>query len=231
MNIRYSSLMLTCIALAVTKVYAAPNTLTSDEISAGWKLLFNGESLAGWRGYATETPTGWRVQDGAIVASKGRKGDLVTVHQFDDFELSLEWKISEGGNSGIIYRAGLGDAAAARSGPEYQLLDNAKAKDNKIASHLAGSLYDLVAPPHDATRTVGEWNESRVRVRGWKVEHWLNGVRTAEIDLASPAGRALIQGSKFKDWPRFASFSQGHIALQDHGDVVHFRSVKIRAIR
>ena len=210
---------------------AAPNTLTPAEKTAGWKLLFDGKTLTGWRGYKTETPAGWTVQDGALVLEAGRKGDLVTQQQFGDFELSLQWKISSGGNSGIIYRVGLGDAAPARSGPEYQLLDNTKAKDNQIADHLAGSLYALVAPPRDVTRPVGEWNDARVRIQGWKIEHWLNGVKVAAADLASPAGKALIEASKFKAWPKFATLSRGHITLQDHGDAVSFRDVKIREIK
>jgi hypothetical protein len=210
---------------------AQPNTLTPVEQAAGWKLLFDGQSLAGWRGYKTETPAGWAVQGGALVLVEGRKGDLVTLAEFQDFELALEWRISEGGNSGILYRVGLGDAAAARSGPEYQLLDNAKAKGNHIPSRLAGALYDLVAPPRDVTRPVGEWNEARVRVQGWKIEHWLNGVKLVEVDLGSAEGRALINGSKFRDWTRYATLRRGHIALQDHGDPVSFRSVKLRELK
>ena len=231
MHTRLISLAFGFLALSVSVVSAAPNTLTPAEKAAGWKLLFDGNSLDGWRGYKTETPAGWSVQDGALVLAAGRPGDLVTLQQFGDFELSLEWKIAAGGNSGIIYRVGLGDQSPARSGPEYQLLDNSRAKDNQIASHLAGALYALVAPPKDLTRPVGEWNEARVRVQGWRIEHWLNGAKVAEADLATPAGKSLIQASKFKAWPRFAALARGHIALQDHGDPVSFRSVKIRELR
>jgi hypothetical protein len=230
MNIRFPSVVLCCLALGAT-VAARPNTLTPAEKAAGWKLLFDGESLAGWRGYKTETPAGWTVQEGALVLAAGGKGDLVTMQEFGDFELALEWKIGEAGNSGILYRVGLGDQAPARSGPEFQLLDNAKAKGNNIPTHRAGSLYDLVAPPKDVTRPVGEWNEARVRVQGWKIEHWLNGVKLVDIDLASPEGKALIQGSKFETWPRFASLLSGHITLQGYGDPVSFRSVKIRELK
>jgi hypothetical protein len=231
MATRICSFVFGCLALAAGAAAAAPNTLTSAEKSAGWKLLFDGSSLAGWRGYKTEAPAGWSVQQGALVLAAGRKGDLVTAREYGDFELSLEWKISPGGNSGILYRVGLGDPAPARSGPEYQLLDNSKAKDNKTATHHAGALYDLVAPPKDVTRPVGEWNEARIRVQGWHIQHWLNGVKVAELDLASAAGKALLQGSKFKSWPRFAALARGHIVLQDHGDVVSVRSVKIRELK
>jgi hypothetical protein len=228
---RLTCLVLMSLVPASIAASAPLNTLTPAEKKAGWRLLFDGATLSGWRGYKTETPAGWNVQDGALVLAAGRKGDLVTVEQFGDFELSLEWKISAGGNSGIIYRVGLGDPAPARSGPEYQLLDNARAKDNQIPTHFAGALYDLVAPPRDVTRPVGEWNEARVRIQGWKIEHWLNGTKVAEADLSSPAGKALVAGSKFKTWPRFATLARGHITLQDHGDSVSFRNVKIRELK
>jgi hypothetical protein len=211
---------------------ADPNTLTPAEKSAGWKLLFDGQSLAGWRGYKEEKPgAGWRADNGVLVTA-GKAGDLVTQEEFGDFELSFEWKISESGNSGVIYRVGLGDSATYRTGPEYQVLDNVKAEDNKKPNHLAGSLYDIgAAPPKDFTKPVGEWNSGRIAVRGWHVEHWLNGEKVADLDLGSPAGKAAIAESKFKDWPKFASLLRGHIALQDHGYPVSFRAIKVRELK
>lgn len=222
-----------CLVLLLPSLLPAapPNELSPAEKAAGWKLLFDGTSLSGWRGYKTETPAGWTVQNGVLSLAAGRKGDLVTKQEYGDFELALDWKISSGGNSGILYRVGLGDQAPARSGPEFQLLDNVRAKDNAIPSHQAGALYDLVVPPKDVTRPVGEWNEARIRLQGWKVEHWLNGVKLVELDLASPAGKELIQKSKFKTWPRFASLPRGHIVLQDHGDVVSFRNIRLRELK
>jgi hypothetical protein len=172
------------------------------------------------------------VQNGAVVLTEGKAGDLMTAQEYGDFELAFDWKISEGGNSGVIYRIGLGESASYRTGPEYQVLDNEKAKDNKEGNHLAGSLYDMgPAAPRDLPKPVGEWNTSRLVVRGWKVEHWLNGKKVVAADLASPEGKALIAASKFKDWPKFASLSRGYIALQDHGDVVSYRSIKIRELK
>ena len=233
MNLRTPFLALT-LAFAATSLFAAePNTLTSAEKSAGWKLLFDGKSLNGWRGYKTEAiGAGWKAQDGALVLTQGKAGDLLTAQEFGDFELSFEWKISEGGNSGVIYRAGLGESAPYRFGPEYQVLDNEKATDNKEGNHLAGSLYDMgPSVPRDLTKPVGQWNSSRLIVRGWKVEHWLNGKQVVAADLASPAGKAMIAASKFKDWPKFATLSRGYIALQDHGHVVSYRSIKIRELK
>ena len=226
---------LTLIALALLSPLAAaePNTLTAAEKSAGWMLLFDGKSLDGWRGYKTEAVgSGWKAQDGALTLTAAKAGDVMTKREFADFELSFEWKISEGGNSGVIYRVGLGETASHRTGPEYQVLDNEKAKDNKLGNHLAGSLYDMgTAAPRDLTKPAGQWNESKLIVRGWKVEHWLNGKKVVAVDLAAPEGRAWVAASKFKDWPKFASLAKGHIAFQDHGDVVSYRSIKIRELK
>jgi hypothetical protein len=233
MNLRTPILALTLAVAASSAFAAAPNTLTAAEKTAGWKLLFDGRSLEGWRGYKAEAVgEGWKVQDGALVLTAAKAGDLMTAAEFGDFELVFEWKISSGGNSGVIYRVGLGESASYRTGPEYQVLDNEKAKDNKEGNHLAGTLYDIgPEAPRDLPKPVGEWNSSRIVVRGWNVEHWLNGVRVVALDLKSPEGKAAIAESKFKDWPKFASLSRGHIALQDHGDVVSYRSIKIRPLK
>jgi hypothetical protein len=200
----------------------------------GWRSLFDGHSLAGWRGFATVKPgAGWKVADGAIVLSgeSAGGGDLVTVDEFGDFELSLEWKVADETNSGIIYRVGLDAPQTYSTGPEYQVLDNLKAEDRINPTHRAGSLYDLVAPPQDFTKPVGEWNRARIVVRGWKIEHWLNGHKIVDVDLASPAGRALIADSKFAAMPRFATLRRGHLALQNHGHPVSFRSIRVRELK
>lgn len=224
-------LCLVVTALATILRADEPNALTAAEKSAGWKLLFDGSSLAGWRSLATEKPgAGWHVDGGALVTT-GKQGDLVTAGEFGDFELSLEWKISVAGNSGIIYRVGLGEKETYHTGPEYQVLDNEKAGDRFVPNHRAGSLYDLIAAPKDVTKPVGEWNVARIVVRGWKVEHWLNGEKLVEADLGTPEGKAMIAGSKFKQWPKFATLLRGRLALQDHGDVVSYRSVKLRELK
>lgn len=233
MNLRAPIAALVLTLAASPLIAAEPNTLTAAEKSAGWKLLFDGKSLNGWRGYKTEeVGAGWKVQDGAIALTAAKAGDLMTAAQFGDFELAFEWKISEAGNSGVIYRVGLGESASYRTGPEYQVLDNQKATDNKLGNHLAGSLYDIgPEAPRDLPKPVGEWNNSRIIVRGWKVEHWLNGKKVVALDLASPEGKAAIAASKFKTWPKFASLSRGHIALQEHGHEVSYRSIKIRELK
>ncbi len=231
MNFRTPLIALT---LAASSLFAAePNTLSAKEKAEGWKLLFDGKSLDGWRGYKTEAVgAAWKAQDGALVLTAAKAGDILTKEEFADFDLMFEWKISEGGNSGVIYRAGLGESAPYRFGPEYQVLDNIAATDNKLGNHLAGSLYDMGPEvPRDLVKAVGEWNQSRLVVKGWKVEHWLNGKKIVTADLASEEGKAMIAASKFKTWPKFATLAKGHLAFQDHGNVVSFRSIKIRELK
>ncbi len=233
MNFKTPLILVLALASVAPLTGADLNALSAAEKTAGWKLLFDGQSLTGWRGYKETTiGAGWKVQDGAIVLTAAKAGDLVTEAEFGDFELVFDWKIAEAGNSGVIYRVGLGDSASYRTGPEYQVLDNQKAKDNKLANHLAGSLYDVgQAPPKDVTKPVGEWNTGRIVVRGWKVEHWLNGEKLVATDLASAEGKAALAASKFKTWEKFASLARGRIALQEHGDVVSFRNIKVRELR
>ena len=204
--------------------------LTAAEKAEGWRWLFDGKSLDGWRGYKDAAPgAAWQIADGALTL-RGKGGDLVTEEAFGDFELSFEWKVAEAANSGVIYRVGLGERASYVTGPEYQVLDNEKAHDNKEHDHLAGSLYDVALGDNARTKPVGEWNTARIVVRGWRVQHWLNGEKVVDLDLAAPEGKAAIAASKFKDWEKFATMQRGHIALQDHGDVVSFRAIKVRAL-
>jgi hypothetical protein len=233
MKIKSPLLALLGLALAAPLFAAEPNTLTAKEKADGWKLLFDGKTLDGWRGYKTEQiGAGWKAENGALAMTVPKSGDLVTKDEFADFEFSFEWKIVEAGNSGVIYRSGFGETASYRTGPEYQVLDNQKAEDNKKANHLAGSLYDIgAAPAKDVTKPVGEWNEGKIVVRGWHVQHWLNGVKLVDQDLSTAEGKASLAASKFKDWPKFASLAKGHIALQEHGNAVYFRSLKIRELK
>jgi hypothetical protein len=209
---------------------AQPNVLSQAEAAGGWRLLFDGSSLAGWRSLSSPEPgSGWRAADGCIVRT-AKSGDLVTRDEFGDFELSLEWKVEDGTNSGILYRVSLGGQRTYYTGPEYQVLDNTGADDRHDPKHQAGALYDLVAPPGDFTRPVGTWNEARIVVRGWHIEHWLNGRKIVDVDLGSAEGRALKARSKFASMPAFATFLRGHIALQDEANKVSYRSIKIREL-
>jgi hypothetical protein len=192
------------------------------------KSLFDGRTLSGWRGFTSEAPpSGWSVVDGTL-ARTGPGGDIVTVDEFGDFDLRLQWKISEGGNSGIIFRVVNVGSEVWESGPEMQILDNARHADGKSPLTSAGANYGLQAPVRDVTRPVGEWNDVRLVVAGAHVEHWLNGVKVVEYELWSPAWESLVKASKFVTMPAYGRARRGRIALQNHGDPVWFRNITIR---
>jgi hypothetical protein len=227
-----------------------PNQLTDAERAAGWRLLFDGASLSGWRGlgYDSVPSAHWRVVDGAIAKMPTAKvqrqadgqpaagGDLMTIDAFRDFELAFEWRVAPGANSGVKYNVSeelsLAHAANhAALGFEYQVLDDIRHPDNEIATHLAGSVYDILAPSATKRlRAVGEWNSARIILRGNHGEHWLNGVKVVEFDLGTPRLDSLLERSKYKPIPGFAERRTGHIVLQDHGDEVYFRNIKIREL-
>lgn len=219
-----------CFAGVLLAQEPAPNTLTAAEQREGWQLLFDGKTLDTWRGYQRPTPPdGWRVIDGTITRVGGG-GDLMTKDQFENFALALEWRLSPGGNSGIMFRVIEGLEAPYHSGPEMQILDNARHADGKVRETTAGSNYALHAPVRDVTRPVGDWNAVRLIVNGSRVEHWLNDVKVVEYELGSADWLARVKPSKFNDWPEYGRATRGHIVLQDHGDEVAFRNLKIRVL-
>ncbi len=209
---------------------AALTRLTPPEIAEGWRLL--SASLDGWRGYMSQdVPEGWTVESGVLAfAPGGEGGDLITTDQFGSFELALEWRIDSGGNSGIFYRVIEEGRYAFWTGPEMQILDNDRHPDGRSPLTSAGANYALHAPPEDFTRPVGEWNEARIVVRGSDVEHWLNGERVVSYTLGSPEWQALVADSKFTEWPGYGKAAQGHLGLQDHGDPVWFRNIRVRRL-
>ena len=210
------------------------NTLTAAEKAEGWKLLFDGKTTEGWRKYrGRKVGDAWQVADGALVLdhSKGKDGgDIVTNEQFDNFELAFDWKISKGGNSGVMYRVTEDNDAPYFSGPEYQLLDNRGHDDGKSTLTSAGSAYAVYPPSKDVTKPIGEWNQSRILVNGNHVEHWLNGEKIVSYELGSEDWLKRIKNSKWKDVPTYGKAPKGHIDLQDHGDKVAFRNIKIRQL-
>lgn len=225
--LKAAAVMMLVVAGALASAYPS-----AEAAGSGFRPLFNGTDLTGWRGYkGTPLPTKWRVEDGAIVlGAEGTGGDLVTADEFSDFELQLEWKISEGGNSGIIYFVNeLPTARATYStGPEMQVLDDAKHSDGKLPSHRAGALYDLIPASVAAAKPVGEWNKVRIVARGGRIEHWLNGRKIVATTYGDDAWRAMVAKSKFKAMPDFAKVPRGRIALQDHGDRVWYRAIRIK---
>ncbi|MFQ5708922.1 MAG: DUF1080 domain-containing protein [bacterium] len=210
----------------------AKNFLTAEEKAEGWKLLFDGKTFNGWRGFRMDTvPQGWVItEQGELYFTGEGKGDIMTIEQFDDFELKLEWKISPGGNSGIFFRVSENREASWHTGPEMQVLDNKGHKDGRDPLTSAGSNYALHAPTKDVTREVGRYNEVRIVVQGNHVEHWLNGYKIVEYEIGSPEWQRLVANSKFGKLPDYGRYRKGHIVLQDHGDKVWYRNIKIRRL-
>jgi hypothetical protein len=207
------------------------NVLTPEERAAGWRLLFDGRTTEGWRGYKSDgMPAGWRAVDGALtrVASGG---DIVTREKFKNFELALEWNVAPGGNSGIFYRASEDDEAIYWTAPEMQVLDDAAHRDGGDRMTSAGALYGLYPAAPGVVKPAGEWNQVRVVVNGNHVEHWLNGTKTVECEIGSADWEARVAASKFAPHVKFARNAEGHIGLQDHGDRVAFRNIKIRELK
>ncbi len=222
----------------------APNTLTAAEKTGGWKLLWDGTSGAGWHNAKGETipNAGWKIDSGVLTLSHGEGhghglgGDMLTDEDFGDFELSVDFKTTPGGNSGIKYfvntdKATAGDPAI---GFEYQVLDddvNPDAKLGRDGDRTEASLYDMIpATKNKPYRAVGEWNTAKIVVRGAHGEHWLNGVKVLEYERFTPEFRKLVADSKYKALPHFGELRHGHIQLQDHGDAVSFRNIKIHAL-
>ncbi len=237
--------LFTLAVFAQTKtVTDSANQLTAAEKKAGWRLLFDGQSFTGWRGFHKQTvPAGWILEDGCISRIAGKvpagqqDGDLITVGQFENFEFTLEWKISRGGNSGIKYLVSetLPPTGRGAISFEMQVLDDDNHPDAKAGingNRKASALYDIM-PPNDKKnlKPVGEFNQIRLVVKGNHIEHWLNGAKVLEFERGSAALKALIAQSKFKNQPLFGTFAKGHLLLQEHGDKVWYRNIKIRELK
>jgi hypothetical protein len=205
-------------------------SVASDSAGEGWTILFDGTTTQAWRGFRREDlSSGWQSVDGALTRLSDA-GDIITRDQFGDFELELEWKVARGGNSGVMFRVTEDDSSTYRSGPEMQVLDDAGHADGRSRLTAAGSNYALHAAPAGVVKPAGEWNHARLIARGSHVEHWLNGQKVVEYELWSPEWEALVKASKFAAWPGYGRARRGHIALQDHGDWVAYRNIRIRVV-
>jgi hypothetical protein len=238
------SLLITGAILITAGCYAQkPNTLTSKEKKEGWVLLFNGKDFTGWRQCnGTAMPANWVIEDNAmkVFTGEGKKpgqmanGDIVYgSRKFSNFELSIDWKATKMANSGIFYNVKeIPGQAIYYAAPEVQVLDNVDATDNKIASHLAGSLYDILPADPKTVKPAGEWNTIVIRVENGKVTHVQNGVKVVEYTLWTPEWDQLVANSKFKSFPGWQEgiAKEGYIGLQDHGYPVYFRNIKIREL-
>jgi Domain of Unknown Function (DUF1080) len=220
---------------------ATPNTLTPEQKAQGWILLFDGLTIQGWHTYGHSTVgSAWTVDAGTIHLDASAKngyqvkggGDLVTDSVYKDFDLTLEWKISKGGNSGILFDINEDPKYKEtwNTGPEMQVLDNDGHSDGKIKKHRAGDLYDLIASSSEPVHSVGSWNQIEIRLHNGKLDLFMNGVNVVSTTMWDDAWWALVKGSKFASMPGFTKTQSGKIALQDHGNDVWYRNIKIKRL-
>ena len=215
-------------ALGNPRASSAPSNVASAPV---WQSLFDGRTLAGWHGFKTPgvAPKGWQAIDGVLTRVAPAE-DLVTDRTFANFELTLDWLISEKGNSGVIYRIDPTADVTYESGPEMQVLDDAGHADGKSPLTSAGAAYGIYPAPRGVVKPAGQWNSIRLLVSGAHVEHWLNGTKVVEYELWSPDWEARVKASKFDQWKGYGRAQRGYIGLQDHGDRVSYRNIRIREL-
>ncbi len=235
-----------CNSTKINSMNTSPNMLSRQEIKEGWQLLFDGQTTNGWHGYGKKTvPKAWKAEKGTLHLEAASKrnyttdegGDIITDKEFENFDLKLEWQISKKGNSGIIFYVKedyinntLKYEKSYHTGPEMQVLDNAGHKDGKIHKHKAGDLYDLIPSTKNAVKPVGEWNQVQIISNKGKLDFYLNNEHIVSSTMWDDNWRKMIAASKFHQWPDFGTFKKGRIDLQDHGDDVWYRNIKIKKL-
>lgn len=222
---------------------AMNNTLTDQQKADGWQLLFDGTSTKGWHKYGGgAVGSAWKIADGTLYLDTTVKenwqvkggGDIATDDEFENFDLQLDWKIAQNGNSGIMFNVHEGDTVKYKypwyTGPEMQVLDNNGHPDAKIPKHRAGDLYDLISSSKETVKPAGEWNHAEIKCLNGKLDLFLNGENVVSTTLWDDAWKKLVAGSKFKQWPDFGTFKKGRICLQDHGNMVWYKNVMIKKL-
>jgi hypothetical protein len=236
------AVILTIFSCNSSKEIMRDNSLTREEKKDGWKLLFDGKTTKGWHKYGNE-PIGsaWKVKDGYLYLDTSVKqdwqikggGDIVTDEEYQDFDLQLEWKIAKDGNSGVIFYINEDKQKYNwpwETGPEMQVLDNNGHPDAKIIKHRAGDLYDLISCSKETVKPYGEWNLAEIKCLHGKLDLFLNGYNVVSTQMWNDNWKKLVANSKFKNMPGFGTYQSGHIGLQDHGNEVCFRNIKIRRL-
>ncbi|HYE56241.1 MAG TPA: DUF1080 domain-containing protein [Chitinophagaceae bacterium] len=219
----------------------APNTLTDAQKAEGWQLLFDGTTTKGWHVYNKKSDgSAWKVADGTLYLDTAQKkdwqvvggGDIVTDEEFENYHFKVEWKVTPGGNSGLIFNIKEDPKYEHtwHTGPEMQVLDNAGHRDASINKHRAGDLYDLIASSPETVKPAGEWNLAEIVSNKGSLEFYLNGTKVVSTTMWDDNWKKMIAGSKFKSMPAFGTFKQGRLGLQDHGDLVWFRNIMIKRL-
>lgn len=231
MNASVPLLSLSLLAAHAAAQPAAAKPGAGDDDQSGWVVLFDGKSTDSWRGYGAKgfPERGWVVRDGALIhEAGGGGGDLISQRRFGNFELELQWRVGPRANSGILYRVVETSEPSYHTGPEYQILDDAGHRTG--ADTGAAALYGLATPQDKTLRPTGEWNDARIVLVGDRIEHWLNGKKVVDVDCTDPGYRERLAKSKFAAWKGFNAHRRGHVCLQDHGDEVAFRGIRIREL-
>ncbi len=229
------------VATQITPAEPVANKLSEQEKAEEWQLLFDGSTKNGWHVYQAKSDgSAWKVADGTLYLDPKEKddfqtvggGDLLSDSAFENFHLSLEWKIAPKGNSGLMFvvQEDKKYEHTFHTAPEMQVLDNAGHPDAKIAKHQAGDLYDIISSSKQAAKPAGEWNKAEIRLNNGKLDLFLNGENVVSTTMWDANWKKLVAGSKFKEWPAFATFKKGQVAIQDHGDAVWYRNIKIRKL-
>lgn len=230
----FSGLVLIMLLVSFMKLNKeADNTLSKQEKKQGWILLFDGTTTKGWRSYKNLEADNWAVQRGELyckVDDVTKRADLITIDQYENYEVKIDWKIAPKQNSGIIYMVTEENGASFESGPEYQLIDDlgypAELKDKQ----LTGANYDMHAPSAKVSKPAGEYNHTKIIINKGHVEHWLNGTKIVDYQLWTPEWEQLKASNKWKDVKAYGMSKKGHIALQDHGGGVYFKNIKIKKL-
>ena len=233
--------VLACSTAKENQVSTSANTLTAAEKRAGWQLIFDGKTLNGWHAYGKKSVgQGWNIDGNALHLDPAKKAamnptseDLMTAEEYDNFHLKLDWKISPNGNSGIIFNVNEDVAKYAApwlTGPEMQVVDNEGHPDGRIIKHQAGDLYDLVSVSKKTVKPVGEWNAIEIISNKGKLDFYMNGEHVVNTTMWNASWKNMLANSKFKDYKDFGVYKKGRIALQDHGDHVWYRNIKIRKL-
>lgn len=222
-----------CVAAVAfcSTIVSADNSLTAEEESQGWELLFDGQDLEQWRNYQREDISEqWVVEEGMIILAGDGAGDLISRKQYQNFDFKLSWKIEEGGNSGIFFLADELPDQIFFNAPEIQILDNERHPDRQLENHRSGSLYDLIASPPTSHKTAGEWNSLRIMIKNKHLKVWQNEVLSTDIVMGSKEWNRIVEGSKFKVWSGFGRNERGHLGIQDHGDKVFLKNLRVKEL-